>query len=89
MWVCVELLFNGYSIVRSYAPIEGHAYSVYDEQQKERFAGFDISNSEFYRTEQASPAEKTEEQIIWAYLTKGCNMDIIHLQHILQQLTVH
>ena len=56
MWVCVELLFNGYSIVRSYAPIEGHAYSVYDEQQKERFAGFDISNSEFYRTEQASPA---------------------------------
>lgn len=56
VWLSVELLFNGYSIVRSYAPVEGNTYSEYDKQQKERFTGLETSDSDFFRTEQASLA---------------------------------
>lgn len=56
VWVSVELLFNGYSIVKSFAPVEGHKYSEYDEQQQERFNSLEGSDDDFYRTEQASVA---------------------------------
>lgn len=42
--------------MKSFAPVEGHKYSEYDEQQQERFNSLEGSDDDFYRTEQASVA---------------------------------
>lgn len=54
VFVGIELIFNAWSIVKSFAPLGAHEYKKYDKAQRELFENFDLSSSDFYRTEQAS-----------------------------------
>lgn len=52
--VVVELVFNSYTITRSFAPLGAHEYNSYDKVQSRQFQLLNSYDSGFYRTEQAS-----------------------------------
>lgn len=52
--VVAELIFNAYSITRSFAPLGAEDYNKYNRQQSRQFQALNSYDRGFYRTEQAS-----------------------------------